>query len=290
MTQTYKVSTGLLHHSDAEHLADQISFKLNDEDAVVSAFEQNAETQLWCVEVYFQDSVPGETELQRLFGSLPTQTEALPDTDWVSHSQSRLAPIHAGRFFVHGEHDRLRRPPSGISVEIQAGQAFGTGHHGTTRGCLLALDYLLNRRRPETALDVGCGSAVLAIAFGLATKRQALASDIDPVAVDVARANARSNQASGQVRTLVATGVEHPQIQAFAPADLVLANILAKPLSEMKADLAAVVAPTGCLILSGITVDQESRLLGAYAPFGLKLHKRWRLEGWSTLLLSRHPV
>ncbi len=152
------------------------------------------------------------------------------------------------------------------------------------------MDYLLNRRRPESALDVGCGSAVLAIAFGLATRRPALASDIDPVAIDVARANARTNQATGQVRAIVATGVGHRHIQTFAPADLVLANILAKPLSDMKADLAAVVAPAGCLILSGITVDQESRLLGAYSPFGLKLHKRWRLEGWSTLLLSRHPV
>lgn len=245
---------------------------------------------MWCVEVYFQDQTPDPDELGRLFASRLITTEKLPDTDWVSHSQSQLAPIRAGRFFVHGEHDRSRRPASGVSIEIQAGQAFGTGHHGTTRGCLLALDDLLNRKQPETVLDVGCGSAVLAIAFALATKRRALASDIDPVAIEVARANAHSNQAGNLVQTVVAGGADHPQIRAFAPAELVMANILAKPLTDMKADLAGCVAPGGCLILSGITVDQESRLLGSYRPLGLTLQKRWRLEGWSTLLLGRNQV
>ena len=254
---------------------------------MVSAFEEDAAAQTWRVEVYFQDQAPGPAALNDLFGTLDVSSKQLPETDWVSHSQSRLAPIRAGRFFVHGEHDRAQRPASGISIQIQAGQAFGTGHHGTTRGCLLALDDLLRRKRPATALDVGCGSAVLAIAFALATRRSALASDIDPVAVAVGRENARSNQAGNLVHTLVAAGLDHPQIRAFAPAGLVMANILAKPLTDMKASLAATVAPGGSLVLSGITVDQENRLTGAYGPFGLTLQKRWRLDGWSTLLLSR---
>ena len=287
MTQTWKVSTALLQQLDAENLADQITSTLLDDEAVVSAYEKDPENQLWCVEIYFQGEVPDQTELVRLFGGQTLTKEQLPDTDWVSHSQSQLAPIQAGRFFVHGAHDRHRRPASGVSVEIQAGQAFGTGHHGTTRGCLLALDDLLNRARPETVLDVGCGSAVLAIAFALATKRCALAGDIDPVAIEVARANARNNQAAGLVHTVVATGTGHPTIRAFTPAQLVMANILAKPLMDMKASLAACVAPGGWLILSGITVDQETRLLGSYRPFGLSLRKRWRLEGWSTLLLQK---
>lgn len=287
MTQTWKVSTGLLHQHDAENLAETISSALSDEGAVVSAFEQDAATQYWCVEVYFPESAPAASKLENLFGSLPIRTEALPEQDWVSHSQTSLAPIRAGRFFLHGEHDRARRPAGGVSIEIQAGQAFGTGHHGTTRGCLLALDHVLSQRQPRSVLDVGCGSAVLAIAFALATKRRAVASDIDPVAVDVARSNARDNAVANLVRTLVATGVEHPSIQTFAPFDLVMANILAKPLTDMKARLAATVADGGGVILSGITVDQENRLLGAYRPFGLRLQKRWRLEGWSTLLLER---
>lgn len=287
MTQTWKVSTGLLHQHDAENLAETISSALSDEGAVVSAFEQDAATQYWCVEVYFPESAPAASKLENLFGSLPIRTEALPEQDWVSHSQTSLAPIRAGRFFLHGEHDHARRPAGGVSIEIQAGQAFGTGHHGTTRGCLVALDHVLSQRQPRSVLDVGCGSAVLAIAFALATKRRAVASDIDPVAVDVARSNARDNAVANLVRTLVATGVEHPSIQTFAPFDLVMANILAKPLTDMKARLAATVADGGGVILSGITVDQENRLLGAYRPFGLRLQKRWRLEGWSTLLLER---
>lgn len=274
----------------AERLAEELEGALEGQDVVVSAFEQDAAAQAWQVEVYFQDEVPGPAALKELFGALEVTSEPLPDTDWVSHSQSQLAPITAGRFFVHGEHDRAHRPASGISIEIQAGQAFGTGHHGTTRGCLLALDHLLRRKRPVTALDVGCGSAVLAIAFALATRRRALASDIDPVAVAVAGANARNNQAANLVSTVVASGIEHAQIRAFCPADLVIANILAKPLQDMKAGLAGAVAPGGDLILSGITVDQENRLTGAYGPFGLSLQKRWRLEGWSTLLLARGPA
>ncbi len=287
MTQTWKVTTELLRKDAAEPLAERLEEALDGEPVVVSAFETDPDTGFWTVEVYFQGQLPAEADLDQLFGPVGRSSELLPDTDWVSHSQSQLTPIRAGRFFVHGAHDRRLRPAAGISIEIQAGQAFGTGHHGTTRGCLLAIDDVLKWVRPATALDVGCGSAVLSIAFALATRRKVLASDIDPVAVGVADSNARLNEAGTFVHTVVAGGVENPAIRAFAPAELVIANILAKPLCQMKAGLAAAVAPGGHLILSGITVDQERRLIGSYAPFGLVFQRRWRLDGWSTLLLAR---
>ncbi|MEM1201513.1 MAG: 50S ribosomal protein L11 methyltransferase, partial [Pseudomonadota bacterium] len=269
MTQTWKVTTELLHKDAAEPLAERLEDALDGEPVVVSAFETEPDTGIWTVEVYFQGQLPSDAELERLFGPVSLSSELLPDTDWVSHSQSQLTPIRAGRFFVHGEHDRSLRPAAGVSIEIQAGQAFGTGHHGTTRGCLLAIDHVLRWARPKTALDVGCGSAVLSIAFALATRRNVLASDIDPVAIDVARSNARLNEAGAFVQTVVASGVEASAIRAFTPSQLVIANILANPLCRMKAGLAGAVAPGGHLILSGITVDQERRLLGSYAPFGL---------------------
>ncbi|MEM8687052.1 MAG: 50S ribosomal protein L11 methyltransferase [Pseudomonadota bacterium] len=287
MTQTWKVTTEFLHQDAAVPLVERLEEALDGEPVVVSTFETDPAAGWWTVEVYFQDRVPSEADLERLFGTVRRSSERLPDADWVSHSQSQLTPIRAGRFFVHGAHDRSLRPAAGISIEIQAGQAFGTGHHGTTRGCLLAIDDVLRRACPARALDVGCGSAVLAIAFALATRRRVLASDIDPVAVAVGKSNARLNAAGTLVHTVIAGGVENPEIRAFTPSELVIANILAKPLCQMKAGLAAAVAPGGHLILSGITVDQERRLLGSYGPFGLVFQKCWRLDGWSTLLLAR---
>ena len=287
MTEIWKVSTNLLAKEDAEALADTVSARCADDGVVVAAFEVNVKTALWRVEAYFENGLPDPPELQALFDGQSFESELLPDTDWVSHSQSGLSPIRAGRFYVHGAHDRHTRPTGAVCIEIQAGQAFGTGHHGTTRGCLLALDDVLRRLSPLSALDVGCGSAVLAIAFGRAVRRPAYASDIDPVAIRVAAGNIAENQASAFVRPLVAVGVDHPEIAGNGPFELVFANILAAPLTAMKKPLSETVATNGRLVLSGITVDQEDRLLAAYRPFGLVLEKRWQLDGWSTLLLRR---
>ena len=154
----------------------------------------------------------------------------MPQQDWVRQSLEGLAPVTAGRFFLHGSHDRERRRPGGISLEIDAGTAFGTGHHGTTEGCLMALDRILKRRTPANILDVGCGTGVLAIAAAKATGRPALASDIDPEAVRVTLANAALNGVKPLVGSFVAAGLSHPRIAAGGPYDLIFANILARPL------------------------------------------------------------
>ncbi len=268
----------------------------------------------------------------------------LPQIDWVAKVQSGLRPVRAGRFFVHGRHDRGRRPANAVCIEIEAGLAFGTGHHGTTKGCLLALDWLLKRSalwpgrgmrgRGMRVLDVGAGSGVLAIAAALAHLSEALGGDIDPVAVETARANARANGA-GAVRFVTAAGVMHPFIhRRFAPLpmrrqrrrreglmrvrqalaasrtpqptysrwralraqtrrrreggfDLVFANILSRPLVRLAPQLSAQVRRGGHLALSGLLAEHEAFVLAAYAPRGFRLVRRWRLEGWSTLLLRK---
>lgn len=288
MTETWKVSTGLLGRVEAEVLAEQIERVCDLEEAVVSAFEIEPDSGDWRVEVYFGCAEPSQAEIKGLFGDQPAELEKLPQIDWVSRSQSLLKPIRAGRFYVHGEHDRDTRKPGSICIEMQAGQAFGTGHHGTTQGCLLAIDYVLRRGGAGgNVLDLGCGSAILSIAYALAAKQRVLASDIDPIAITTAQDNAVLNQAQNFVEAFVAPGMRDRRLTGHGQFDLIIANILAAPLQRMKQDIAGALAGDGLLILSGITIDQENRLLGAYRPFGLTLRQRWRLDGWSTLLLSR---
>ncbi len=267
--------------------------------------------------------------------------EALPDVDWVARVQQGLRPVRAGRFFVHGAHDRQQRALHAINIEIEAGQAFGTGHHGTTQGCLLALEWLLKRRHlgpsgmcPIRVLDVGTGSGVLGIAAARALKVRVVATDIDPVAVATARENARLNGVPG-MRLVVAAGTRHALVQRFGGGerplhraviprpgvqrvrralaasrvpqalysrwrvlrpppgmpvrqnghDLVFANILARPLMRMAAELRAQMRPGGWLVLSGLLRQQEAMVLAAFLPRGLRLERRWRLGEWSTLLL-----
>ncbi|MEM7425093.1 MAG: 50S ribosomal protein L11 methyltransferase [Pseudomonadota bacterium] len=287
MTETWKVSTGLLSRAAAEGLAARIDEAASESGIVVAAFAVEPDSADWRVEAYVGERPPARELIAELFGDLPVVTEKLPPADWVARSQSLLKPIRAGRFFIHGEHDRDKRISGAVCVEIQAGQAFGTGHHGTTRGCLLAIDHVLRHQRPKRMLDLGCGSAILAIAAARAVRQPVLAGDVDPVAVSTAKQNARLNQAAGLVDTVVAAGMRGPKLCPPNRFDLIVANILAGPLQSMKRDIAHALSPGGQLILSGITVDQECRLLGAYRPFGLFLHRRWRPDGWSTLLLRK---
>ena len=196
-----------------------------------------------------------------------TQVE---DLDWVSKSQADLVPILAGRFFVHGSHDRHRRPPNGIAIEVDAGQAFGSGHHGTTQGCLIALDRLLKQGRPRNVLDMGCGSGILAIAAARAARCPVVASDIDPVAIRVARHNIKLNAAGTFVRAVTAAGTQHRTIRDAAPYDVVFANILARPLVMLAPRIREVLAPGGRAIVSGLTPNQEPRVIGAYRLQGMR--------------------
>jgi ribosomal protein L11 methyltransferase len=206
--------------------------------------------------------------------------------DWVTLSQGKRPKVRAGRFLVHGSHDRASVLPSRFRIEIDAGRAFGTAHHATTRGCLLALDDLLKRTRPRRIVDIGTGSGILAIAAALALARRVLAADNDPQAVDVARGNAALNGAHRQVSVLPAAGFAHPRLRVIK-ADLVFANLLDGILRELAPSLAARIRAGGLAVLSGLTQDQAKGIEAIYRAHGFVLERRILLEGWAVLLLRR---
>ena len=205
----------------------------------------------------------------------------------MANSLAGLQPVRAGRFLVHGSHDRARVGASDVAIEIEAGLAFGTGHHGTTRGCLLHFDRLLKRRRPQKVLDVGCGAGVLAIAAAKILKRKVWLGDIDPVAVEVANANARLNGVGQFCKAVLSRGVENRLLREAAPYDVVFANILAKPLRLLAPSLAAATAADGDAIVSGLLVADVPGVLASWRAQGFHLARRIDLEGWASLRLRR---
>jgi ribosomal protein L11 methyltransferase len=213
--------------------------------------------------------------------------ERIAEKDWIAASLAGLAPVAAGRFVVHGRHDRARVPFNRIAIEIEAALAFGTGHHGTTRGCLLALDCLLKARRPRRILDVGTGSGVLAIAAAKACRSPVRAGDIDPRAVAAARENARANGTAGSVEVIRGDGVTDRRFHAKRRYDLVFANILLQPLRRLAAPLARIAAPHGQIVLSGLLPAHASAALAAYRTQRFTLAQRVVLDGWVTLVLRK---
>jgi ribosomal protein L11 methyltransferase len=226
------------------------------------------------------------------------QFERIAAKNWARESLRGLKPIAAGRFLVHGAHDRALVPHNKIGIEIEAGLAFGTGHHGTTRGCLLALDALcksLSGRRgriqscpPRRILDLGTGSGLLAIAAARALRQPILATDIDANAVRIAQDNARINRTGAAIRVYRANGVAAPTISLRAPFDLAFANILLAPLQRLAAPLTRLIAPGGRIVLSGVLESQAKAALAAYHE--LTLERRIVLDGWTTLVLKRPAV
>lgn len=251
--------------------------------------------QRWQVHIYLSGTQDKDelAALRRLsaavLGSAATkfQLEKLPDTDWVAKSLEGLKPVSAGRFLVHGSHDRDRRRTNAFNIEIEAGQAFGTGHHGTTAGCLLAIDRLIRSRPIGNALDIGTGSGVLAIAIAMAAKVPVVASDIDPVAVAVASENIHLNGVTGHVRTVTAANLEQRVFAESAPYDLVVANILAGPLMVLAPAVGRVAAKGGAIILSGLLPNQRARIVAAYRGQGLALVRSAILDDWLTLTFVR---
>ncbi len=211
--------------------------------------------------------------------------EQIAARDWVAASLAELKPVEAGRFTVHGAHDRARLAANRIGIEIEAALAFGTGHHGTTRGCLLALDGIAKTRRPRRVLDIGTGTGVLAIAAAKALRRPVLASDIDPEAVAIARANARLNGVSPLVQCICAKGLTGLRFRQAGPFDLVFANILLAPLKALAGPMRPLLANGAHVVLSGLLAEQENAALAAYRPHGLKLVRRIPLGEWVTLVL-----
>jgi ribosomal protein L11 methyltransferase len=270
----------------AETCASRIEADVRLEPLAVTINETDEANSLWETVAFFASEA--EAEGARLLMAAPEAMVApVPDVDWVRHSLEGLAPVTAGRFYLHGSHDRHGRRAGGLSLEIDAGTAFGTGHHGTTTGCLLALDDLLKRRRPQRMLDLGCGTGVLAIAAACATRNRVLATDIDPEAVRVTRLNAALNRVAPAVAALTAPGLNHRSIRSEAPFDLVFANILARPLINMAQGLSLVLAPGGTLILSGLTRDQLRWVWAAYRNRGLRFARVIFIGNWVTLALRQ---
>jgi ribosomal protein L11 methyltransferase len=248
----------------------------------------------WSVAIHFPAS-PDEQAVRALAQAAAGPTAARAITfgrvaakDWVRESLAGLQPVQVGRFVVHGAHDRARVPPNRIGIEIEAALAFGTGHHGTTRGCLLALERICKASSARRILDLGTGSGVLAIAAARALRQHVLATDVDGEAVRVARTNAQLNRAGPLIEMAQADGVERRSVCARAPFDLVFANILLGPLQRFAAPLTKLIAPGGRIVLSGLLNSQANAALSAYRP--LALERRITLDGWTTLVLKRqHP-
>ena len=275
----------------ARRVADSFSENFDAAETAVAAFEGTGGN--WTVEVHFEEA-PDEAQVRALLGRIADTTTAASLTfetvelrDWVAASLADLKPVTAGRFTVHGAHDRARIAPNRLGIEIEAALAFGTGHHGTTRGCLLALDGLLKQCRPRRVLDIGTGTGVLAIGAAKALRARVLASDIDTEAVTIARENARLNGVAPFVTSIWAAGLTDRSFAAAAPFDLVLANILLAPLTRLARPMRRLLAPRARVILSGLLASQENAALAAYRAHGLKLVRRIPLGEWVTLVLAR---
>ncbi len=287
---TFTALTTVMGEDAAQALADAVE-KLQPEPTGVGVFEIEDDSGLWEVGVYFLEP-PDETMLEVLalaFGAKPFVLSELPEIDWVAKVRRELAPVEAGRFFVYGSHDADKVPEGRVALQIEATVAFGTGHHGTTLGCLRAFDALISSGfAPAKVADIGCGTAVLAMAAA-AVLPQALviASDIDEVAVDVAEANVSINGFEGRIECLEAAGFAHPRLAEAAPFDLVFANILKGPLIELAPPMAAHLSPQGLIILSGLLVVQAEAVTAAYVAAGFDPVGRDDIGEWSTLVLRR---
>ncbi|QIB33436.1 50S ribosomal protein L11 methyltransferase [Ancylobacter pratisalsi] len=280
---------------EARSIADIIAESFDPAEVATSAFEiaVTAEDSPWAVEAYFGEE-PDEDAIRELVALVSPDHAAaavfstLDKKDWVSASLEGLAPVAVGRFVVHGFHDRGIVGPHQIGIEIEAALAFGTGHHGTTKGCLAAIAAYGKKRRPARTLDVGTGTGVLAIAAGRLFHTPTVASDIDEVAVTTARANARANKAAPEIRFLHAPGLDAGAFGDMGPYDLIVANILLAPLKRIAKPLARLLAPGGTVVLSGLLPSHANAALAAYRAQGLRLVRRRTIEGWTTLELSRN--
>jgi ribosomal protein L11 methyltransferase len=289
--QTSVLARLVIDRETAQRLSDALMEALDPGETAIAAFEDRAGT--WSVEIYFEHP-PNEEAVRALIGDLAGDAArdrlafaTVAARDWVAQSLEGLQPVAAGRFLIHGAHDRGRVAPNRIGIEIEAALAFGTGHHGTTRGCLIALDRILKRRRPHNILDVGCGTGVLAIAATRALRQPVLAGDIDSTSVRVAQDNARLNRAGAQTEIIRANGLSDRRMRARAPFDLVFANILLGPLKILAKPIRRVAAPGAHIVVSGLLPGQANAALAAYRTLGLVLERRVPLDGWVTLILSR---
>jgi ribosomal protein L11 methyltransferase len=287
-THVFRITTD---ERSARAMTELIGEIFDPAETAVAAFE-TVEDGPWLLEAYFAME-PDEAAIRNLLRPV-VGDEAdkgvfvpLEQQDWVEASLEGLNPVRAGRVLVHGSHDREQRRPNDVAIEIEAALAFGTGHHGTTRGCLLAFVDELKQRQPRHVLDVGTGTGILAFAAAKILKRPVVAGDIDPEAVRVARENARLNGIAPWMRLYVGPGVRNAMADRPGHFDLVFANILAKPLRMLAPSLSRVARRDGTLILSGLLIKDVAGVLSAYAAQGWHLQRRYDLEGWVALVLKR---
>ena len=273
--------------ADAESAAEAIDAQPMLEGATYSILEEDEDRNIWRIDAFPTTAEEADAlrEVLSGFPTLITTTEVLADADWLAMALSGLPPVRAGRFFIFGAHDRGLAPPNAVNLRIEAGAAFGTGHHGTTVGCLLAYDALLKARRFARVLDVGAGTGVLAIAAAKTGSPIAVGTDIDRPSVRIARENAILIQA--RARFVHASGLGHRLVRDQAPYDLVFANILAAPLVMLAQDIKGALRPGGTAILSGLLRIQARRVLAAYRSRGFVLDRRINRDAWTTLVLRR---
>ncbi|MEX1234545.1 MAG: 50S ribosomal protein L11 methyltransferase [Roseovarius sp.] len=286
---TYTALTTLQGQASAEALADALD-DLTPEPIGVGTFEIEDGSGTWEVGGYFEDEPDtiGLALLAQVHGARPFAISQVPETDWVAHVKRELTPVSAGRFFVYGSHDADKVPADAEPLLIEAAMAFGTGHHGTTQGCLRALDRLATAGAPHASVaDIGCGTAVLAMGAARVWPGVMLASDIDPVAVDVAKVNVAANDLEGRVQCIVATGLDHPDLAAAAPFDLIFANILKGPLIDLAPGMTAALRAGGHAILSGLLNEQADEVIEVYTRTGNSLVNAEVIGDWTTLTLQK---
>ena len=277
----------------SEEILDLMSDFFGEEDVAIATTEVDEKRDVWEASIYMlaEDEPTFRARFEELlkpaFAHLEIVSEPIPDEDWIAKSLEGLKPVRAGRFIVHGSHDRDKVRVNDLAIEIEAGQAFGTGHHGTTAGCLEMIEQVLRARDVRNALDLGTGSGVLAIAVAKMRRIPVLATDIDPIAIRVAKENAKLNGIVSGMTMETAPGFQSDTFRKYGPFDLIIANILARPLIKMAPQLVTHLAPGGTVILSGILASQRWKVIAAYSGAHLS-HVRtiWR-NGWVTIHLRK---
>ncbi|WP_375606978.1 MULTISPECIES: 50S ribosomal protein L11 methyltransferase [unclassified Bartonella] len=276
--------------SEAEQFYTLIERAFDEEGYPLALIEIDEQNAIYELSLYV-DQDNQEDALKRFASVLSIDSdkinmEVLPNIDWVQKSLEGLKPVHAGPFFLHGSHNRNAIPANVLPIEIEANQAFGTGHHGTTAGCLEMIAKVMKHENPQNALDLGTGSGVLAIGIAMLKPISILASDIDPIAIQVAQHNIELNGVKEYITAVTATSFTHEHITTRAPFDLIVANILANPLIELAQEMVKALKKGGSLILSGILEEQHAYVLDTYIKQGLKHIETYHRQGWVTIHLK----
>ena len=277
------------NEQDAKQMAARLDEEFEHLGLPISVFETPDNPEVWEISLYCETRQSQDilVAIANIRSEIPFLSEELPETDWVAETLQALSAVRAGRFLIHGSHEKDAARPNEISIWIDAGLAFGTGHHGTTAGCLDMLTQVIKVHRFQNVLDLGTGSGVLAIGAAKAMPCQVMASDIDPISVETAKANVRQNGVISQIKCVTARGLNHPFISANTPFDLVMANILARPLQSMAWDIVRNTAKGGSIILSGLLPHQRAPLIARFCTHGCRLKASHVRDGWLTLLLQK---